>query len=61
MTFTWPMPFSDQGCENCMYFLDDECHRHAPKRFDPHIKSAVWPKVANEDWCGEWTQHPAEA
>jgi len=58
MTITWQIAWDKQKCGNCLYCFDNECHRHAPKRFDPHIKRALWPKVDIEDWCGEWTQHP---
>lgn len=37
-----------ESCSDCLYFRDDECHRHPPNNGD------LWPAVAPTDWCGEW-------
>lgn len=48
-----------ETCGNCWFQRDGSCHRRAPR---PAVNSkhlmtivdAVWPEVAQEDWCGDW-------
>lgn len=53
---------SDQCCDNCCYYSNQQCHRHAPwprtREYIPGLPKgdfdAFWPEVAGIDWCGEW-------
>jgi hypothetical protein len=58
------------NCIDCAYFLhikypDEEngiCRRYAPKPFLGEecvpVKQTWWPKVAVDDWCGEYKPGP---
>jgi hypothetical protein len=59
------MPPTDQRCETCLYYLSGQighCNRHPPvivlfaanAAAVPDDYRSVWPKVAPDDWCGEW-------
>jgi len=50
------MPLEEQQCKNCRYHLQssNECRRNAPQPSYEKDRSAFWPVVANDDWCGEW-------
>lgn len=40
-------------CSNCLYFDDENCRKNPP-----HIDGdggGVWPRVAPNDWCGDFT------
>lgn len=45
-------------CANCRFMLMNACHRHAPMAKasgdTSQVKRAVWPRVYDDDWCGEW-------
>lgn len=50
-------------CENCYFLKPDtmECRRRAPDpaaevRGGASVVNAVWPIVANDDWCGEFVK-----
>lgn len=46
---------NEQKCDNCFFHVKDRCHRHPPKIMDDGlIGRSVWPRVADDEWCGEW-------
>jgi hypothetical protein len=48
-------PQSEQVCGNCRYYMNYECHRHAPAPILGQMGEAKWPGTDEEgDWCGEW-------
>jgi hypothetical protein len=51
-----------QFCENCRFFCmrTNECRQHSPRPvamnpYDP-APEAKWPRVENDDWCGEFQE-----
>lgn len=56
------------ACVGCTYFSNNECHKsppvRLPRKFDTQATNAArirdealiwgWPKVSNNDWCGEF-------
>lgn len=52
----------DESCGNCRFYMDRECHRHAPRpKMNAEIVygeesgvETVWPVLSDGDWCGEW-------
>lgn len=46
-----------QLCTSCIYFVRDvvggECHRYPPSGPTQTLLN-VWPKTADNSWCGEW-------
>ena len=53
-----------EKCGNCQYRKQGECRRQPPQFVDPTVSQlasveateGVWPKVAKDEWCGEWKQ-----
>jgi hypothetical protein len=51
-------PLSEQFCDQCRYWRDGECRRHAPMpRKAGRVALSDWPNVQSNDWCGEWVAH----
>jgi len=55
------MTLDKQSCDNCKFARDAdhpeggydlECHRRPPGFVEK------WPKILEDDWCGEWVIHP---
>lgn len=47
-----------ENCGNCVYFVDQACHRHAPQQvFGSGTGFANWewmkPPKGKDDWCGD--------
>lgn len=47
-------------CVNCDFFFVEEdhrhnqCRRHAPRPSELNQETSVWPRVKDDDWCGEF-------
>jgi len=50
----------DQHCATCIYYTDMHCHRFPPSILKPSLDmdaqsyQAMRPRVARDEWCGEW-------
>lgn len=50
-----------ESCANCRFYMQWECHRHAPTARGEH-SSAEWPRTMAEfTWCGDWEKLPNRA
>jgi len=60
----------DKRCGNCKYYVNtiscwvgqNGCHKNAPvvlinKELTGQEVSSCWPRVDDDDWCGEWEKN----
>lgn len=46
---------SDQSCENCFYWREQECRKNAPVPvYGSAIRATNFPVTKPDHWCGEW-------
>lgn len=47
----------NRKCENCKYWIDEECHELSPRLIDGD-GFAVFPKIKSTGICGDWIPLP---
>lgn len=46
---------TDECCEICKFYMDNECHRFPPQIYvDQDGASSTFPLVRRQEWCGEF-------
>jgi hypothetical protein len=62
-----------EACDNCLFFLRNECHLHPPvrlpRKFEKEASASSrirneeiiwgWPKTRYDEWCGRYKVSPA--
>ena len=43
-----------EQCDNCRFYQNYECRRHAPIIIEDNIFNPRYPRIVFNHWCGDW-------